>query len=195
MDVYSPKYMVEGPEDSGDEKWMRHTVSFSVGYFANDLLLMLMYPQIGGRDMIGHHIIIGGFFLLGLLDRCCTSYHFLFMIEELSTPFLNLRWQYRDHRASVVYTVSQVLFAVLFFLSRIVIGTGLVWFSGVRMLPPYIAAQASGRRQLHVSSQLFACTLSRGLNFYWFWKICKIVAGGKAHKEHVNEDKIKLKSS
>eukprot|EP00802_Teleaulax_amphioxeia_P009769 Tamp_09790.p1 GENE.Tamp_09790~~Tamp_09790.p1 ORF type:complete len:221 (+),score=35.70 Tamp_09790:1239-1901(+) len=46
VDVYSPKYMVEGPEDSGDEKWMRHTVSFSVGYFANDLLLMLMYPQV-----------------------------------------------------------------------------------------------------------------------------------------------------
>jgi len=36
----------QGPEDSGDEKWMRHTVSFSVGYFANDLLLMLMYPQV-----------------------------------------------------------------------------------------------------------------------------------------------------
>ena len=26
--------------------------------------------QIGGRDMIAHHIIIGGFFLTGLLDRC-----------------------------------------------------------------------------------------------------------------------------
>ncbi len=36
----------QGPKDSEDEKWMRHTISFSVGYFANDLLLILMYPQV-----------------------------------------------------------------------------------------------------------------------------------------------------
>lgn len=51
----------------------------------------------------------------------------------------------------------------------------------------YLLASGCARARATVSS--------RGLNFYWFWKICKIVAGGKAHKEHVNEDKIKLKSS
>jgi hypothetical protein len=46
---------------------------------------------------------------------------------------------------------------------------------------------------------VFATMGSRGLNLYWFWKIVKIVLGGKAQKEHVDEDKInlqvKLKSS
>jgi len=28
-------------------QWMRNTISFSVGYFVNDLLLILMYPQVG----------------------------------------------------------------------------------------------------------------------------------------------------
>jgi hypothetical protein len=45
----------------------------------------------------------------------------------------------------------------------------------------------------------FATMGSRGLNLYWFWKIVKIVLGGKAQKEHVDEDKVnlqvKLKSS
>lgn len=195
VDVLSPKFMVEGPTGKSDDEWMRRTVSFSVGYFANDLLLMQMYPCIGGSDMVAHHIIIGGFFVLGLFDRCCTPYHFLFMIEELSTPFLNLRWQYRKHRTSQIYTISQIMFAVLFFLCRILVGTGLVWASGLRMLPGYIAEQPSLLRQVHLSMQLFACTLSRGLNLYWFWKIVKIVMGGKARKgEHVDEDTIVLKS-
>jgi hypothetical protein len=34
---------------------------------------------------------------------------------------------------------------------------------------------------------------SRGLNLYWFWKIVKIVLGGKAQKGlHVDEDKIRI---
>jgi hypothetical protein len=68
VSVFSPAFMVEGP--SGFElSWMRCTVSFSVGYFANDFVRMMQYESIGGADMIAHHIIIGGFFLTGLLDR------------------------------------------------------------------------------------------------------------------------------
>lgn len=81
---------------------------FSLGYFLNDLILILQFPSIGGADMLVHHVIVGIFFTSGLLDRCCTPYHFLFMIEELSTPFLNLRWQYRNARDSTVYVIAQV---------------------------------------------------------------------------------------
>ncbi len=38
---------LQGPTESNDEQWMRNTISFSVGYFVNDLLLILMYPQVG----------------------------------------------------------------------------------------------------------------------------------------------------
>ena len=62
--------VTQGPADLGDQKWMRRTVAFSVGYFANDLLLILVHwPVVAGSDMIAHHLIIGGFFVLGLLDR------------------------------------------------------------------------------------------------------------------------------
>ena len=59
-----------------------------------------------------------------LLDSCGTAYHFLFMIEELPTPFLNLRFQFRDHKDGLVYKGCQAAFVILFVVSRIVIGTG-----------------------------------------------------------------------
>jgi len=181
VDVFSPKFMVEGP-DGLLASWMRCTVAFSVGYFVNDFVLIMMHPSVGGADMIAHHIIIGGFFILGLLDRCCTPYHFLFIIEELSTPFLNLRWQFRHQKNGAVYQISQILFAILFFVSRILVGTGLVWASGLWMLPEYILSQPSRLRQVHLTAQLAACTLSRGLNLFWFWKIVKIVIRTAASK-------------
>jgi len=112
------------------------------------------------------------------------------MIEELSTPFLNLRWQYRNEKESAVYQVCQVMFAVLFFVSRILIGTGLVWFNGVVELPGFIMAQPSKIRQVHLALQLTACTLSRGLNLWWFSKIVRIVVKGGS-KKHIDEDKIR----
>ena len=42
---------------------------FSLGYFLNDLFLILQYPAVGGYDMLFHHIIVGIFFTSGLLDR------------------------------------------------------------------------------------------------------------------------------
>jgi hypothetical protein len=86
VDLNSPEFMVNGPTGT-QSQWMRLTVrvikinvdmfpllscvqvAYSIGYFANDLLLILMHPCIGGIDMIAHHIIIGGFFFLGLIDR------------------------------------------------------------------------------------------------------------------------------
>uniref|UniRef100_A0A7S0QE03 TLC domain-containing protein n=1 Tax=Cryptomonas curvata TaxID=233186 RepID=A0A7S0QE03_9CRYP len=185
----SPEFMVNGPTGSQSE-WMRLTVAYSIGYFANDLLLIILHPCVGGADMIAHHIIIGGFFFLGLIDRCCTPYHFLFMIEEISTPFLNLRWQYREKKEGTIYQFCQLMFAVTFFLSRILVGTGFVWLSGVRVLPGFIAAQPSLLRRVHLASQLAACTLSRGLNLFWFSKIVRIVARGGYTKRHVDESKL-----
>mmetsp|Transcript_51501 Transcript_51501/g.122636 ORF Transcript_51501/g.122636 Transcript_51501/m.122636 type:complete len:250 (-) Transcript_51501:39-788(-) len=189
VSVMAPEFMVEGPTDPALANWMRRTISFSVGYFINDLAMMLIHTDMYESDMVAHHIIIGGFFFLGLLDRCCTSYHFLFLIEELSTPFLNLRWQYRTQKDSPVYKFSQTAFAVLFFLSRIMIGTGIVWVSGCKMLPGYIMAQPSRLRQVHLTMQFVACTLSRGLNLFWFSKIVKIVMRGGT-KVYIDENKM-----
>ena len=48
---------------------------------------------------------------------------------------------------------------------------------------PFILADSSDTRTTRIHS--------RGLNLFWFWKIVKIVMGGKAQKEHVDEDKVR----
>eukprot|EP00281_Chroomonas_sp_CCMP1168_P002809 CAMPEP_0206268558 /NCGR_PEP_ID=MMETSP0047_2-20121206/31778_1 /ASSEMBLY_ACC=CAM_ASM_000192 /TAXON_ID=195065 /ORGANISM="Chroomonas mesostigmatica_cf, Strain CCMP1168" /LENGTH=227 /DNA_ID=CAMNT_0053696899 /DNA_START=33 /DNA_END=716 /DNA_ORIENTATION=- len=187
--VHSSHFMVVGPDSAYEMQWMRYTVCYSVGYFLNDLLLIIQHPSIGGVDMLVHHIVIGVFFTSGLLDTCCTPYHFLFMIEELSTPFLNLRWQHRDNKEGKIYIISQALFVILFFLSRILVGTGFVWANGVYALPAYIARQPTLFKQVHLYLQLLACTLSRGLNLWWLWKIVKIVMRGGG-KKYIDENKL-----
>ena len=48
---------------------------------------------------------------------------------------------------------------------------------------PFILPDSSDTRTTRIHS--------RGLNLFWFWKIVKIVMGGKAQKEHVDEDKVR----
>ena len=67
------------------------------------------------------------------------------MIEELSTPFLNLRWQYRKEKDSTIYVIAQAAFVILFFISRIMIGTCFVWAHGCMVLPGYISSQVVSR--------------------------------------------------
>jgi len=192
VDLYSPQFMIIGPEESWKSNWMRLTVCFSLGYFMNDLYLILRHPSIGGIDMIVHHIVIGVFFTSGILDRCCTPYHFLFMIEELSTPFLNLRFQFREKKESNIYIYAQAGFVIMFFLSRIIVGTCFVWVNGMMAMPAYMAAQPTDIKRYHIIAQMGACTFSRVLNFWWMWKIVKIVvrSGGKIKTAYVNEDKL-----
>mmetsp|Transcript_62554 Transcript_62554/g.101185 ORF Transcript_62554/g.101185 Transcript_62554/m.101185 type:complete len:259 (-) Transcript_62554:159-935(-) len=186
VDFWSSQWMLEGP--GGDlNDWMRCTVAFSVGYFVNDMVLILMDPEVGGMDMLVHHILCIGFWGGGLLDKCGTAYHFLFMIEELPTPFLNLRFQFRDSKDGIIYKVSQAGFVILFFLSRIVIGTGIMACNATTM-PAYYALQSSWTKA-HIVGQSVAWILSRVLNFFWFSKIVKIVLRG-GHKQHFDEDKL-----
>ena len=48
---------------------MRCTVAFSVGYFVNDLVLIMLDSEVGGIDMVAHHILCIGFWGGGLLDN------------------------------------------------------------------------------------------------------------------------------
>mmetsp|Transcript_42211 Transcript_42211/g.100213 ORF Transcript_42211/g.100213 Transcript_42211/m.100213 type:complete len:248 (+) Transcript_42211:107-850(+) len=187
VELSSATWMIEGPEGRNSQ-WMRYTIAFSVGYLINDLFLMVQHPVVGGGDMIVHHIVCIAFWSLGVFDRCCTPYHFLLFIEELSTPFLNVRWQYRNEKNSTTYQVAQTGFVLLFFFTRIVIGTGMLVAYNLVHVPGFMSGQPF-LKQLHIGGQLAAWAFSRLLNFFWFYKIIKIaVRGGRT--TYMNEDKI-----
>ena len=186
VDLTSATFLGEGPASKEEEAWINITVAFSVGYFANDTMLILCH-KIGGLEMIFHHVLIGGLFLHGLLFKCCTTYHFLVLIEELSTPFLNLRWQYRRQTSTLTYQVSQAIFGILFFSIRIIFGTGQLFLGGIpHMLSPYVSALPPWRK-VCVLTQVFGLYFARGLNLFWFWKIIATIRRGRTLKDHVDE--------
>jgi hypothetical protein len=68
VEIWNTTWWFDGPPETDLSNWMRCTVAFSVGYFVNDLLLMLIDAEVGGMDMLLHHILCIGFWGGGLLD-------------------------------------------------------------------------------------------------------------------------------
>jgi len=66
---------------------------------------------------------------------------------------------------------------------------GLTALRVAQVLPQYILAQPARYRQLHLGLQFLACTLSRCLNLFWFFKIVRIVLRGGA-KTYIDESKM-----
>eukprot|EP01079_Euglenida_sp_SAG-EU17-18_P000898 gene898-2569_t len=96
-----------------DMLWVRMTVAWSAGYFMSDLTVMLTNRKfnqvynlprlmVRGADKVFdkfailHHLLIMPFFVMGIYYNTCTVYHFAFILEEFSTPFLNSSCHIRD---------------------------------------------------------------------------------------------------
>ena len=63
-----------------------------------------------------HHVVLGVAMSVGVFTGMGRSYHFLYLLEELSTPCLNMKSLYHKH--SGAYKAWAVSFALLFFLCR-----------------------------------------------------------------------------
>jgi hypothetical protein len=145
-----------------------------VGYLLFDLYHVLsQYPKLGGMDTVIHHLvfltcsIINGYW--GILPF---SFSWL-IVGEISTVFLNIRWGLiKTGRGDTqIFQVIQYLFALTFFVTRVVI-----YFAGVMELAGQktilIAIVDKGRvpASFMATSLLF---IAAGciLNLLWFQKI------------------------
>jgi hypothetical protein len=115
--------------------FVRLTICWSIGYFISDLYIMFNFSETYATSAVVHHLLIMPFFALGLLTGMCSTYHFLFLIEEISTPFGNWRWMLLPKKGTELSPVESaklfrvgLLFAGLFFFCRCVYGMN-VWYS------------------------------------------------------------------
>lgn len=99
-------------------------------YLFNDILhVIAAFPSLGGFDTIAHHSL---FMIASLINGCYVIMLFPFtwlIMGEISTIFLNIRWiLIQTGRGSTSYLkLSNVMFAVTFFLTRVVLyGWGLI---------------------------------------------------------------------
>jgi hypothetical protein len=133
-----------------------------------------LYKEIATTSAFIHHLTIGSALALGLYSGgCCRPYHFFMLAEELSTIPLNVKAMYKHHER--INTIASLLFALTFFLSRMIYGM-YVYLYALSVLPDYLLLCADAKAWNLFTCALLQCamcTISRVLNFYWFWLIAK----------------------
>ncbi|KAF2719805.1 DUF887-domain-containing protein [Polychaeton citri CBS 116435] len=98
--------------------------SFALGYFLWDLYVCVRYVGMFGWGMVVHAVASSAMFTFGYRPFI----HFycpVFLLHELSTPFLNIHWfcDKLDLTGSVYQAVNGVLLTTVFFCCRLVWGT------------------------------------------------------------------------
>lgn len=178
-DFWNPTRMFLGVIGTGDEL-MPYLILYSFGYFMYDFIVMIAYPETADWQSFVHHFTVASSMVGGTYLNVAVPYMFFFLIEELSTPFLNLKYFARNR--PVAYHWFSVTFALTFLFSRMVCGSAIYLTlayharEGLALMPGTVEASAF--------CFMFACvTVTRALNLNWSRLILgKLFAMGKAKK-------------
>jgi len=150
-------------------------LSLTCGYLMYDLVLCLRYKSALADNMIlVHHTLIITAFSLGVYNRIGTYFMATFLLNEVSTLFLNanafMACTPYLHR-SCLYKLNAIIFLITFSVCRIGLNTfslGHLVFFTWRHAAPLFWLRASVRLRLLVS---FLTTLAFGhclVNLFWF---------------------------
>eukprot|EP00457_Paulinella_chromatophora_P008730 gb/GEZN01008774.1/.p1 GENE.gb/GEZN01008774.1/~~gb/GEZN01008774.1/.p1 ORF type:complete len:265 (-),score=11.12 gb/GEZN01008774.1/:339-1133(-) len=181
VDVWDGPLMILGHGFNPAEMlYIRLVVCFSVGFFMSDLLIMATSPSVYALDSVIHHLLIMPFFCFGIYMNTCTPCHFLYLLEEISTLFLNWRWFLLPPKGTKLSSEDNVrlifvsqCFALSFLFVRCIVGQAF-WFT---YLPNHNSVSVIGDAQhggwssylqeMFSYAQFTVCTLTRILNLYW----------------------------
>ncbi|CAH1248949.1 TMEM56 [Branchiostoma lanceolatum] len=153
-----------------DSSIVRHTVCILVGYTLADLLIMATHPAQYDFMMLVHHLmaVFGG--VAGTVDPILPYFSNIVCLQELSTPFVNMRIILYELRlkTSRLYKLNGVLMLVVFFTCRL--ATIPLWFR----LSPHMATGELYTVSMPLLVTIFGCMpVASVFNLYWFSKMCK----------------------
>lgn len=176
-DMFNTKRMLVGQMGTGDE-YMPVLLSFSAGYFISDLLIMATAPGVADVGSVVHHFLILPCLILGLLYNVAIPYMFFYLIEELSTPFLNMKSLYRSN--ATIYKTSSALFAIAFLLSRLGIGSYITYTLVINVSAAGLSYFPTNAANFVFVYEYSCLGLTRLLNLYWSSAIVrKLLSSGK----------------
>ncbi|KAK0272023.1 hypothetical protein LTR35_013193 [Friedmanniomyces endolithicus] len=115
--------------------------SFALGYFLWDFIMCSVYVDIFGWAMLAHAVSAVSVFSLGYRPFCY-FYCPVFLLYELSSPFLNIHWfcDKLDLTGSTIQAVNGGVLTISFFLARILWGQ----YSSYNTFSDMYAAYAAG---------------------------------------------------
>jgi hypothetical protein len=150
----------------------------SAGYFLYDTLECLWRFDHEGPEFLLHGVMCFVTYAQLYRSRQMNWLGAGFLLWELSTPFMHLRWfLYKIGRdKSVLYPLNALAGMLVFFLCRNCFGPWLSW-QFLRQSSAALAT-ARGRRELWMPAIYFfrsAVVILNGLNAYWFSKMVRML--------------------
>jgi len=168
--------------------------SISTGYFLWDTIVSIVFSW--GPGFISHGIAcsaVYGFSLFPFLHY----WGLYFLLYELSTPFLHLRWlslQLGVHKTRpVLFGIIQYTFVVVFILVRIVLGTLASyqwWGQMIALLSGTYNGGVAPHSKFVVFAYLGANIVLNGLNWLWFAQIISTAMGRGGARKPKDKDKL-----
>jgi hypothetical protein len=140
----------------------------SIGYFVYDFIISTIYISVYGKSFFLHASLSLLAAMAIYLSGVGHSFAILFLLYEISTPFMNMRWFLAnlDMKHTLAYSINGLLFMITFFLIRVVFG----WVHFLRT--SYQLYYLTDPRAA-IIKPIFYLTASvlNGLNLFWFFQI------------------------
>lgn len=146
----------------------------TAGYLLYDLVLCLWhFRTLGEPTTLIHHTVILVAYSLGLSYHVGTFYMGFFLVNEISTPFLNFRWFLfmSGRHTGRLYDWNVNALALTFFVSRVVLNLIAVEHMTRGYFRFYASLFASGNPMWLVQLLIALAWAHVLINLYWFWLI------------------------
>ncbi|KAL4424130.1 hypothetical protein ABPG75_001431 [Micractinium tetrahymenae] len=146
------------------------SLGFSLGYFATDLLLLVLYyPSFGGPEMGVHHLAALASVAAAALQGQAHAYTLALLATECTTPFVNVRFLldkagWKDHP---IYTANGMALLLSWLVARILLFLKFFQHVATHLHEFHLISPLSRWLIYLVPPTLFV------LNVFWFTKIFK----------------------
>jgi len=148
-------------------------IAIAVGYFFWDSIVSLFYVKEFGSAFVLHGILCFCAYLFAL-QPFLNYYAGVFLLYELSTPFLQLHWFLEKMNLKGIWQNVQmlngILLIVVFFIARLIMGL----YNSYTFWVSFLAAYNNLPKFLFYFYTI-ANTILNSLNVYWFYKMIRLV--------------------
>lgn len=167
--------------------------SMALSYFIWDTIFSTIYVRFFGLGFLVHGIVSTAVFCIACEYKFIQYYSATFLLFEISTPFLDIRWvglKY-DVLSETFKLVNNIILILIFFFIRICWG----WYQVARLgVDLYAARNKEGFTTVGALIILGCNMVLDLLNVYWFTKMMTVAIETlkKMFGFKQNDDKLKL---
>lgn len=170
-------YMIAYHKELKDDRVFGYTkeagrlAAIAAGYFLYDTTIVIWHYDLYGASFLVHGVLC--FILyMGTHHPWLLHYGPLFLLWEISTPFLNFHWWFDKLKmsGSRLQLINGLVFMVLFFLVRICFGFYTYFHYVVDILDAIKSPRGAADDFVQFAGPFYigACLISNLLNVYWF---------------------------